>query len=801
MKISAILLYTFLLSLLFTNSASAQNTGGVITDKEGNPLPGTTVYIKEVRQGFISDHEGKFQMLLKEGTYTFVSRKIGYKAEETKVIVTDDSPTEIKIVLGKDILHSISDNQKKVSNALATEIIKNAISKAPMYASAVQYYSAHSYVNGNMRIRRIPDFIDKISYKIHKYHLFSLQDQTFVQELYNKLEFSSPNNYRITEIASTGNIPKTINYRGAIDDLDGSLYLNRFNNFISPINQDALSYYRYKYMGYYVEEKQVFHKIKVEPKLNDPELVRGDLYIADGLWFIAYAKIETKLQSISQTSTIMFQHFGEDAYLPISYVTELELNELGMSADATYHSSVRYDTIISHKDINEDYIIPFISHDTDDIPQVQKGDSVFWSKVRTAPAINMDSLNNYLTDSISLYRERFNPSNYWFGKVILGDYITGNDTTKWSFRYNGVKMILRDYNYVDGFWIGDRFEIKNRLNDGKSLHINPYIYYATARKRLLGGSDIIYNYNPQKRGLLTFTGGSRSEDFNSLTVTRYQNYFSSLVLGENYNSFYQRDFFTVENDIYLSKKLRVNASFGIEKRSGLSNNTEFNILNRHHIKPNLFPDDRFDRTFYSAGISYSPFSNYLITNAFDVHQKQISPVFHIEYEEGFSSWQTKNSKYRKLKGGIIHNIQLDYFNKIDYKIESGVFLNRRNVHFIDQQHFGASDLLINLNSLFDSFLLLDNYEVQTDRYWVNIFLNYSGKYVLLKYIPFLQGKPFTENIHVKTLFTPDIDSYVELGYSISVTRNIGIGSFVSFQNMEGKKFGVRFSFDISSLGL
>lgn len=797
MKISTKLyIYAFLL-LSCINYISAQNIKGNIVDPLGNPIVGATIYIKEIRQGLLSDNKGNFQILLKKGAYTLVSHKIGYKKQESAILLTDNDSINININLSEDKLHTISGNSKKDNDALASSIIRDAISQAHIYANAVQYYNAYSYVNGNMNIRRIPDFIDKISYKINKYHIHTLQDQAFVQEMYNKIEYLSPDRYNITEIASAGNIPQSINTKGAISDLDGSLYLSKFNEFISPINQDAHSYYKYKYEGYYIDDKQIFHKIKVEPKLNDPELIRGELYIADDLWYIAYAEISTRYQSIDQTSTIMFRELGENIYLPVSYVTDLKFNELGLSADATYYSSMKYDSIISHKNITEDHIIPFLSERTN---REQKIDSTFWPKVRTIPPIKMDSLNNYLIDSISIYKKKLHPSQYWFGKAILGGYIAGDDSTKWSFRYNGMKMIFRDYNYVDGFWLGERFEITNKLDNGKSLHINPYVYYATARHRALGGSDLIYNYAPMNRGILTVSAGSRSEDFNSLTVTRYQNYFSSLVLGENYNSFYQRDFFTAENDIYLNKKLRFAAAIGVERRSGLSNNTDFTILNINKIKPNLFPHDRFDRTFYSAGISYSPFSNYLIKDAFDVHRKQISPVFHLEYEEGFSSWQTNNSKYRKLKGGVIHNIQLDYFNKIDYKIESGVFLDNRNMHFIDQQHFGASDLLINLNSLFDSFLLLDNYEVQTDRYWVNVFFNYSGKYVLLKYIPFLQGKPFTENIHIKTLFTPDIDSYVELGYSLSVTRNMGIGSFVSFQNMDCKKFGIRFSFDLSSLG-
>lgn len=368
-------------------------------------------------------------------------------------------------------------------------------------------------------------------------------------------------------------------------------------------------------------------------------------------------------------------------------------------------------------------------------------------------------------------------------------------------KYGGVKMVFRDYNYVDGFWLGQKFEITGNIEKNKKLTITPHLYYLTARHRLAGGTDAVLQYNRRRNGKLAFSIASRSADFNSLSITRYQNYFTSLFFGENGNFFYQKDYISIGNEININKKLRLSTAVGTERRHGLSNHTDFTLINKNKIKPNIFPDDRFDHTYYSVELSYSPIKEFTTSDALEIYKKGITPIFNIEYQEGFSSWQTNNSKYRKLKGGIIYNLPINYFNKIDLKIEGGVFLNNRNTHFADHQHFGASDMLVNLNSLFDSFLLLENYELQTDRYWVNAFLNYSGKYFLLKRIPFLQRMPFYENIHIKTLFTPDIDSYTEFGYSVSFTRYIGIGTFASFNNVQGKRFGVRLSLNLSSLGL
>jgi hypothetical protein len=276
----------------------------------------------------------------------------------------------------------------------------------------------------------------------------------------------------------------------------------------------------------------------------------------------------------------------------------------------------------------------------------------------------------------------------------------------------------------------------------------------------------------------------------------------SLFFGENYNFLYQKDFATISNTFNPVKNIKLTTSFEIAKRSRLSNHTNFTVFNRNHIKKNIFPNDRFDQTFYSVGLSYYPSSFPNATVNGEVKEQDIknAPVFYLEYSEAFSSWQKNNSKYRKLKGGVMHNIRINYFNKIDYKIESGVFIGSKDkIHFADYQHFGASDLLVNLNSLFDSFMLSDNYELGTNEYWVNLSVNYSGKYVLLNHLPLFYDKPFYENLHIKILYTPNNNLYTEFGYSVSLTRVLGIGTFVSFDDITCKNIGLRFSLDLKSL--
>lgn len=798
-------LFSLFLLLSYIHTSNAQNYNGIISGSDSKLLAGATVYIEETKQGLVSNNNGRFQTSLEAGTYTMTYKYPDYKEiKQTIQITSGEIIITDNIILEKATIKnpSVRYHDEKKANT----IIQNVISEAARYANSIRTYKGYSYIKGDVKLNEVSAIIDKISFRVENYHLSELKNKSIIQEIYNEIEYYHPDKYTITVKGYSGNIPRDFNNKGAMSLLAGSIYKERLNTFISPLNHNAFDYYRYKYEGFYDNGNCILHKIKVESKIKDAELLNGYLYITDNTWQIYYTSLTANTQGTQQTVFTTYENFGHNINLPVSYFSTISFNIFGTGGEARYYISLEYENIsgnnseipllITANDMPDDSEQEAILFDS----QAYQQDEEYWNRVRVAPLASKDIVG----DSIYFDKEKYKPSNFWLGKVLFGGYALGNDTSKWQIKYSGVKEIFKDYNYVDGFWLGQKFGIKHQISRNRSLEITPYIYYITARNRLIGGGYMTYNYAPKRRGQLTISVGSRSADFNSLSVTRYQNYFMSLFFGENYNFLYQKDYAIINNRFNPTRWIRISTSVGIEKRSGLSNNTDFRIFNRNHIKQNIFPDDRFDQTFYSVGLSYSPssfFNSGNLNSEIRDLERRNALAFHIEYHESFSSWQKNNSKYRKIKGGMMHNIQLDYFNRVDYKVEAGGFLGSKNdMHFADYQHFGASDLLINLNSLFDSFLLAGNYDLRTNRYWVNVFLNYSGKYFLIKRLPFLQGKPFYENIHLKTLYTPDNNLYNEFGYSLSLTRALGVGTFVSFDNMQCKNIGVRFSLNLRSLG-
>lgn len=548
------IVYIYLL-LLFSNTVVAQTIEGLITDTSGKPLDAVTVIIPLLNQGLITNAEGRFKVKVNPGNYTLICRHPGYKDVQFTIVAGSDNRVE-EFVLKKDTLHT---GLKDISQTkLAEAIIRESIIKAPSYFDAVKWYESENYQTGILTLKNVHSLIDNASYRFGKVHVSEFKDKALFQEIYYKTEFIFPDFYKTTVDGINGSIPGNFTDKGgAMDIQNGSIYANRFGNFISPLSHNAFRFYKFRYIGYYNNEGNVYHRIRIEPKVKDPELLSGDLYIEESSWKVYFAVLKSESQGLETTTSISYHDFGgDDISLPVSYFSDVKFNLLLSKGIIRYYTAVKYDNI-SRSEIELD-----LPEDEEPVKKqvltnelASKREDAFWDNHRLQPLIK-DS--TYQMISVP-DRTHINFSKFWLGKVMLGDYIAGNDTTRFSLKYNGVKYIFRDYNYVDGFWLGNKFDLKYDINGKTNIEAYPYIYYVTGRNRILGGSDITYNYNRRRRGQLALNFGSRSDDFNNLSLTRYQNYFASLVFGENYNFFYQRDFINVSNSIHLNKKIKVAA--------------------------------------------------------------------------------------------------------------------------------------------------------------------------------------------------------------------------------------------------
>lgn len=95
----------------------------------------------------------------------------------------------------------------------------------------------------------------------------------------------------------------------------------------------------------------------------------------------------------------------------------------------------------------------------------------------------------------------------------MGETYRTSDKKAWI-GWKGLPSYVPEYNFVDGFWLGAKFETGLKLSEVSTLQFTPSAYYATARKAVAGQSELSLSYAPRRRGYLELSGGVLSADYN-----------------------------------------------------------------------------------------------------------------------------------------------------------------------------------------------------------------------------------------------------------------------------------------------
>lgn len=794
-----------------TISIQSQNLSGKVTDRNNLPIYGSTIYIKETNQGLTCNENGEYQTNLKAGKYTVEYRCLGYENTELQIDIKD-KPIVRNIILEEKAFELA---QITVSNKEdpAYAIIRRAIEKAPYHLNKVKSYNAESYIKANMGLTKVSSLINKIIPSDEGLKISDFKDKTFLQESFSEIIFTAPDNYKQTVKAFSSTIPNNLDPKDAASIIQSSLYSPKMGRRISPLNPSAFKYYKFKYEGFYEEDSYTINKIKIIPKFKDPELMSGYIYIAENTWDIRLAELTMSDFGGNMTALISYSEVSPKIFLPTSYNNKSDISIMGIEGFVNYYSSIKYievvtnDSIINSTpkrkekkslDISRNRLVD-VKADT----LATKRDSAYWSQIRNIPLSEKDIKSYSLKDSIQNHldsvHKKYHNSKFSPDDLITGGRI-GGDSTKVALEYGGLVGVLRDYNFVDGFQLGQKITVGTHWNNHRnSLKVSPEVAYTTARKDFVWNTQITFDYSPMRKGNLNLSFGDISTDFNPIGANRLDNAISSLIAGKNVSMLYRKKYLNLVNKIDLSNGLQLNTGVEIAKRSGLENNTKYSFFGgKSQIKPNLVTTDHSDLLSYSIGLRYAPQYYYSIHNGVKYYQYNHYPTFSLNYKEGFSSLMDDNSRFRKLEANISQSISTDLFSSFNYNINTGIFLgNRENMNFADYHHFNTSDLFLITKTPYESFLLLNNYEASTNKYWVSTHLNYYSKYILLKRLPFLQGKLFNESLHFKYLYSPNKKNYSEVGYSVDLIKSISIGAYCAFDKFEYDKFGLRLSFSTS----
>ncbi|MDR2680954.1 MAG: DUF5686 and carboxypeptidase regulatory-like domain-containing protein [Tannerella sp.] len=424
-------------------------------------------------------------------------------------------------------------------------------------------------------------------------------------------------------------------------------------------------------------------------------------------------------------------------------------------------------------------------------------DSAYWAENRNLP-LREEELQSYVQrDSIrkiSEFRENTDSlkkrtATKWISGLLFGEKI--NTGKKTYFRYGGLLLACTEYNFVDGFRIGQRIEAGVNFDKNRSLSVSPTVHYATARRALNITVDGTLTYAPMRNGKFVVSTGNTTADFAGNNGTsRFGNTLGSLFFALNTAKFYQKRYLGLTNQIDLANGLILNTGLNYEKRNDPENNISYSIFggtpasNRPHGQDDRMPDH--EAFTVDITLEYTPRYYYSVWDGKKFYRKSDYPTMRLNYSKAFGS--VNNSSYDKIEATVFQTIRLTLFDRLFYEFNAGVFLSAGQTYLPDFKHFRTNEMFLSGKSLNNSFLL-DNYRYATNDKWMQAHVAYISDYLLLKQIPFMQSYLFNESLHLRTLWLPHLNRN-EAGYSIGFGELGRIGVFAGFDGLKYENAGI-----------
>lgn len=801
MKVSCTLFF-FLITL---SSAFAQQAAisGKITGENNKAIPFASVYIKNTTKGTSANSEGEYILQLKPGNYEVQYKAVGYARQSQKVNLT---ASQVVNVILKTETYQLNDVVVKAGGEdPAYAIIRKAIKKRKAHLNEVNAFTAEVYIKGLQKLLSAPKKF--MGFDVQKAARENGLDSNrrgivYLSESESKYSFTRPNNVHEEMISSKVSGSNQAFSFNRASDISVNFYENiqtwgGISNrpVISPIADNALFYYNYKYIGFSTENGETIDKIQVIPKRGYDACFQGYIYILEDSWRIYSLDFYiTKKQNINFVDTLkineQFFPVSAKAWMPSSVKFEFTGGLLGFKIGGYFIS------IYKDYDLNPTFTKDEFKEVLKITKNVNKKDSLFWENERPVP-LTQEEKTDYTKkeilakkreskpylDSLDKSDNKFKPTS-----LLLNSYHHRNRYEHEYFNFDPILTSIR-FNTVEGFAIKYNASYSKMIDSAE----NRYLYIAA--KAGYGFSDHIVTGGlsgsvPLKSFTLGFNAGSDVVDLNNTNpIAPIVNSLHSLLRRENYEKLYQKQSLAVTIYKRISGGWQANAGVEWADRKWLPNATSYsftNRANRQYTSNNpyipsedvpLFPENQSFkltlRTTYDFSDKYEtyPTGRRYLPSPY--------PTIGLSYVKGISGVLGSDVDYDLLSADISKtNINTGVLGYTSFYISAGKFLNNNSLFYPDYKQFSGNQAVVYRGGI-DHFLLLDYYTFSTYTEFLegHVEQNFSG--FILNKIPLIRKLKLQEIVDINYLSTPTLKNYTELGVGVQ---------YLGFRLMYGRSY-------------
>ena len=788
-------LFLKLLLLAFLGGFSAQaqellTLTGKITDGKGIPVPFVTIYVNTTTKGTSSNIEGNYKLNLPPGKTDLLFTAIGFESKLLSVTLFDHKSLNIELTSKVFTLNDVEIGRNNQEQDNADEIIRKAMKNREVYLNEVDAFTCDVYTKGLQKLLSSPKkFFGRDVSKV-----LDLNDKgqgiIYLSETVSKLDFQKENKIKEVMVSSkvAGN-DNGFSFNKA-SDLSINFYRNvvledklNVRGFISPIADNAFSYYRFKLLGTNQDEEgQTISKIEVKPKrVNDPAFT-GVIYISNGSWRLNSVNLYlTKKSGIEFIDTLTIKQqlvLINKVAVPSSVQFDLKGKVMGFKfsgyAVGVYKNYNVEPAFNKHFFSNEILRINASSN---------KKDSLYWAKSRPVP-LTFEETENYTKkdsvsrlkaskkymDSVDNVKNKFN-----LLQILITPYVYYNSYNKKSITYDPLfKSVF--YNTIEGVALRYAVSLRQGFNDGRYYSVRPEVRYGFSNRHFNGNIQAKYFYDPIKNGMISFGFGSEVANLNSLRQTNlFRNSINALVFGRNISKFYERRYLNIQASRefapsfelkvtadYAEREALLNSSFqSFGKTNEFTTNDPFKPLDNQSL---LFP--KHTGFIISGTLAYTIAQKYITRPDGRFYVESKYPRLEITYRKGIPNFFNSDVNYDFLSAEIFQkDVHFLLLGKSSLLIGAGKFLNAKQLYYPDWKHFRANQSLI-FDADVRNFHFLDFYLFSTTKQYFEAHYQHNFGSFFISKIPLLRRLKVEEIIGGAYLTSPEKRNYSEFYFGI-----------------------------------
>ncbi len=715
--------------LSFSILSNATTISGTIRSaNENKPLPFSSILIKGSTKGVSANKNGFYTINLEAGFYTLVCQFVGYATIEKKIKIEAES-----IVIDFDLTLRQYDLKEVLVIAggedPAYAIIRKAIAGREAHLSEIKQFSCEVYIKGQLQLRNYPKsfFGQKVDFEDGD---TSKRKMLFLSETIAKYSVEEPNKRKI-EVISTKVSGRSDGFGFSnpqiISFYENTISIGRSLNprgFISPIANNALNYYKYKFEGTFFEFGKEVSRIKVIPKRAYEPLFSGYINISENDWRIQSVDLKLlKEQQMQLLDTLVIQQ----NYVPAGNYWVIKNQVIYPSGkffgfDFFGNFLQVYDQFNLEPTFKSKYFDNTILKFYD---SSNKKTAAYWDSIRPLPLLIEESRDYQKKDSLEQvrkdpkYLDSLDKKNNKISlvKLLLTGYSYEKQKNKNSISFDPIIQSL-NYNTVEGGVIQFSPSFSKRYEGRKSISIKPEFRYGFANGHF--NPSVAFNYNFGKKYLQSFSiaGGRKILQFNNAEpITERINSLYTLTAEYNYFKIYQADFFRVGYSQGVGSGINLNANFQFQNRYALNNladMTTWSDKSNRNFTPN-FPTEltntqmvNHQAAILTVGITWRPGSKYVEYPDRKVNIGSRYPTINANITLGIKGLFGSDVDYNRWRISINDELNLKLYGRLKYNLIAGGFLNSNKTFIPDYHHFLGNQTAFSANFL-NSFQLAGYY--------------------------------------------------------------------------------------------